>query len=156
MKNKIMMSLMAVLFLPLMSHAKYTCSLEVGVDDGVDLAPDGYEVMKDASGKELKNLPLVMGGEVTSDMFVAAFSPVSIATRDGKMLDGAVLSLGLKIPGAGVIAVSESKVIDADGGASVTLDLTSLAQVRDALGAKYQNCDGDKCHGNVALLSCSK
>ena len=153
-KNKVMISLMAILFLPLMSQA-YTCSLEVGTDDGVDLAADEFVVMKDASGKELKNLPLVMRGEVTSGNFVASFSPISVATKSGTY-DGASLSLGMKIPGAGVVAVSGIKILNDNDDASVTLDLTLLPKVRDALGAKYQGCESDKCHGNMVKLSCAK
>ena len=134
--------------------AVHTCRLEVSTDDGVDLSPDDWFVMKDQSGKELRDIPLKMFGSVRSGPIIAEFSPISVATADGQVLDGVELSVGVEIPGFGIVASSETKTFK-NQGTFVKLDLRGIPSVRDSLGAKYQGCESDKgCHSNVVILSC--
>jgi hypothetical protein len=155
----------------------YTCSLEVGIDDGVDQSPDDYVYMTDSTAKELKDIPVKEDHghiELNSDLFHAEVSTQKLSwlplgnSKSEVIIPSIKMSLTYKLSNKEEIITSsefqlnELPTVDSfrrplnSKMMSVTFDLTSFESTRKRLGRLYPKCDEQSCSGNFVTLTCKK
>ena len=130
---------------------KTVCNLEVGTDDGNDLAPDDIFAMFDENGKPLSQIELGSGQfqkiELRSDVIIArAMNLGSCRQKE--------VQLGINVPGVGPI-FQTSELSEVNEVVELELDLRS-SDLRKKLGKIYDGCEDEKgrCSSNVVYLTC--